>query len=217
MPTLAAPSARSRTAAPSRVVHPTESAPRVAPLPVESMRPEWLATLDRIPGDGLKGPGFPRHVLGVLMRSPETFGPFLEYWVSCKERMSLPVREQEIVILRMACLYGSDYVWRHHVPVGREFGLDDATFAAIRAGDAGALESARDRALVILVDELVETRTVGRAAWDAHAAVLGDRGMVDLVALVAQYTLFALVNNAFQNAVEPTLAEIESLAPPASR
>lgn len=192
-------------------IQPTEPTPRIAPLPVESMRPEWLATLSRIPGDGLKGAGFPRNVLGTIMHNPDTFGPFLEFWVTAKSRMSLTVREQELVILRMAVLYRSGYVWKHHVPVGREFGVSEDEFDAVEAGDYSAFALARERALLALTDELVEARTIGREAWDAHAPALDDRGLVDLVSLVSQYVFFALMNNAFQVEVEPALARVRAL------
>ncbi|MFM7134551.1 MAG: carboxymuconolactone decarboxylase family protein, partial [Planctomycetota bacterium] len=174
-------------------VHPNEPHARIAPLPMESMRPEWLATLARIPGAGLKGAGFPRNVLGTIMHNPDTFGPFLEFWVTCKSRMSLSVREQELVILRMARLYGSDYVWKHHVPVGHEFGVTDAELDAVEEGRFDAFLP-RERALLALTDELVEARTIRAAAWAAHAPELGRRELVDLVSLVAQYVFFALMN-----------------------
>ncbi|MFM1824001.1 MAG: hypothetical protein RI967_2267 [Planctomycetota bacterium] len=196
---------------PRRDIEPSEPLPRLAPRPVSAMRPEWLATLARIPGDGLKGAGFPRHVLGTIMRNPATFGPFLEYWVTAKSAMTLTVREQELVILRMAVLYGSDYVWRHHVPVGREFGVTEAEFDAIEAGDASAFASPRERALLTLTDEMVEARTVRREAWDAHAGALDPTALVDLVSLVSQYVFFALMNNAFQVEIEPALASVRSL------
>lgn len=194
-----------------RPVQPTEPAARVVPVSVDAMRPEWLETLERIPGDGLKGDGFPRNVLGTIMHSPEITGPFLDYWVACKSAMTLSIREQEIVILRMAVLHASDYVWKHHVKVGREFGLDDAEFDAIRRGDASGFPNAREQALMALVDELVAHRTIRRPLWEAHATALGTASLVDLVALVSQYVLFALMNNAFQVEIEPALDEIPSL------
>jgi alkylhydroperoxidase family enzyme len=121
-----------------RLEHPNEPHARIAPIPSTEFHADWLATLARIPGDGLKGAGFPRNVLGTIAHDPETFGPFLEYWVSCKSRFSLTVREQELVILRMACLYGSNYVWKHHVPVAREFGISEAEIAAVMPSDRTA-------------------------------------------------------------------------------
>lgn len=204
----------SRAAAPS--IHPTEPRARIEPIPVDAMRPEWLATLARIPGDGLKGAGFPRHVLGTIAHNPDTFGPFLEFWVTCKSRMALSVREQELVILRMARLYGSNYVWKHHVPVGHEFGVTDAELDALEGAEPAVhahFSSARERALLALTDELVEHRTIRAEAWRMHATTLPRKELVDLVSLVAQYVFFALMNNAFQVEVEPSLDAVRELAP----
>lgn len=192
-------------------IHPNEPHARLAPIAVDEMRTDWLATLARIPGDGLKGAGFPRNVLGTIAHNPETFGPFLEYWVTCKSRFALSVREQELVILRMACLYGSSYVWKHHVPVGYEFGIDDAELDAVRDGDFARFTVARERALLALTDELVDARTIRTHAWAEHRAALTATQLVDLVALVSQYVFFALMNNAFQVEVEASLAEVRGL------
>ena len=164
-----------------------------------------LATLERIPGDGLKGPGFPHQVLGQLLHSPELLGPFLEWWVSAKSTMALSVREQELVILRMACLYASDYVWKHHVPVGREFGISAAELAAIRSSTYDGFGE-RERALLELSDEMVNRRTVSAAAWAQYGRSLPARDLLDLIALISQYVLFALTNNVLQVPLEPALA-----------
>lgn len=190
---------------------PTEPEQRIESLAMEGMRPEWLATLARIPGDGLKGEGFPRNVLGAIMHTPDTFGPFLEYWVTCKSKMALSVREQELVILRMGCLYRSNYVWKHHVPVAREFGVTDAELDAVRAGHAAALPTPREQALLALTDELVNARSISPAVWAERRAAITDQQVVDLIALVSQYVFFALMNNALQVQIEPALAHIPPL------
>lgn len=195
----------------SRPVQPTESSPRIAPKPMSDMQPDWLAILDRIPGDGLKGEGFPRNVLGVIMHSAETFGPFLDYWVTCKQAMSLSVREQELVILRMASLFRAEYVWKHHVPVAAEFGISEAEMNAVKAGrDLGGF-APRERALLVLTDEMVEQRTVRADVWATHKEAVGDRDVVDLVHLVSQYVLFSLMNNAMQVQIEPALDGVPPL------
>lgn len=191
-------------------VHPTEPQPRLASQPVEQMRPEWLDTLSRIPGAGLKGDGFPRNVLGVLMYNPETFGPFLDYWVTCKLKMGLSVREQELVILRMACLYRSNYVWMHHVPVGREFGVNDTELDMLRNGSYASF-SQREHSLLAFTDELVDSRTINPDTWAQHKAAIKDSDLVDLIGLVSQYVLFALTNNAMQIQVEPALKSISGI------
>lgn len=197
-------------ALPAGPFEPTEDAPRLEPRPVEDLRSDWQATLSRIPGDGLKGSGFPRNVLGVLMHSPDTLGTFLEYWVTGKEKMGLTVREQELVILRMGCLYRSNYVWKHHVLVAREFGVGDAELDGVRRGVYdGFIE--REQALLALTDEMVDLRTVTPASWARCRPVLRDVDLVDLIELVSQYVLFALANNVMQCQIEAPLADVPAI------
>ena len=167
-------------------VHPNEPVPRLAPLSTDELRPEWREILERIPGSGLKGVGFPHAVLGELMHSPDLFGAFLQWWVTAKSAMALSVREQELVILRMGVLYSSDYVWKHHVPVALEFGVTEEAIVAVREGRFEAFD-ARERALLSLTDAMVCERRVSAEAWAIHGCQLSPREVVDLIALVAQY------------------------------
>jgi 4-carboxymuconolactone decarboxylase len=127
--------------------------------------------------------------------------------------MGLSVREQELVILRMGVLYGSEYVWKHHVPLGVEFGMTEAEFDDVRAGRFEGAFSAREHALLALTDELVEARTIRRELWDRFHGSLAERDLVDLVHLVSQYVLFALMNNAMQVQLEPALDAVPGIQP----
>lgn len=197
---------------PSAPVQPIETVSRVAPLSMEALRPEWAEILGRIPGAGLKGEGFPRNVLGTIFLNPHTTGPFLDYWVTSKLKMAFSVREQELVILRMGCLFRSNYVWKHHVLVGREFGITDAQLEAIQAARYDGF-IAREASLLALTDELVNARTIRAEAWARHRTVLTPAEVVDLVALVSQYVFFALMNNAMQVQVEDAVAGLPGLNP----
>ena len=184
---------------------------RIRPLPMSEMRDEWVATLEQIPGSGLKGPLFPKNVLGTLMHSPEVFGPFLRYWVTSKRVMGLSVREQELVILRMGFLYRCEYVWKHHVPVAREFGVSEAEIGALRQPGCLTGFGEREEALLGLTDELVDHRTIRQEAWERWRGAFEDAEIVDLVSLVSQYVMFALANNAFQVELEGPLTDVPGL------
>lgn len=97
-----------------------------------------------------------------------------------------------------------------HEPLGREFGVTDRELHAVRTGEYDGFP-AREQALLALTDELVEARTIRREIWDAQRPNLGDIEVVDLVNLVAQYVLFALINNAAQVVVEEGLAGIPAI------
>ena len=190
---------------------PASNKSRIRPVPVSKMHPAWLKTLERIPGDGLKGQYFPKNVLGTLMHNKKTVGPFLEYWVGAKLDMGFSVREQELVILRMGYLYCCEYVWKHHVPVAEEFGVTEKEFAALKKSSISAVFPRRERALLVLTDEMVEHRTIRQAVWNRYKDVLSKSEWVDLIGLISQYVLFALTNNAMQVELEETLADIPGL------
>lgn len=190
---------------------PNEPDSRIAPLSTDDLRPEWVETLGQLPGKGLKGEGFPRNLLGILMQNQETLGPFLDYWVNSKSKMGLTVREQELVILRMAVLYRSEYVWKHHVKVGREFGINDTELDAIRQGSYTAFSAERERAFLELTDAFVNDRFLSPKLWNRTKGVLGSRDFIDLISLVSQYVLFALTNVCMQVQLEPAVADLPGI------
>jgi alkylhydroperoxidase family enzyme len=191
-----------------KMTFPNELKSRIAPLSTDNLSPECVKILERLPGKGLQGEGFPYNLLGILMHNQETLGPFLDYWVTSKTKMGLSVREQELVILRMAVLYRSEYVWKHHVKVGREFGVNDAELDAIRHGSYTAFSTARERAFLKLTDAFMNDRSLPPELWDRTKNVLSSQDFVDLISLVSQYVLFALTNVCMQVQVEPGVADL---------
>ena len=190
--------------------HPNESNPRQGAQFTYDLSPECCAILERIPGAGLKGPGYPENVLGQLMHSPELLAPFLNWWVSSKSSMAFGERQQELVILRIGCLYASDYVWKHHVPVAQEFGASDEEIEAVRVGRFEAF-SGLERALLTLTEAMVEERTVSAELWAAYGSQLSAQQVVDLIGLVSQYVLFALTNNVLQVPIEASMPSVPGL------
>jgi 4-carboxymuconolactone decarboxylase len=190
---------------------PNEPHSRIVPLSMDEFRAEWAKTLGQLPGKGLKGEGFPSNVLGILMQNPDTLGPFLDYWVTSKSKMGLAAREQELVILRMGVLYRSDYVWKHHVKVGRDLGINDSELDAIRLGSYAAFTAERERALLELTDAFMNDRSLPPNLWDWTRRVLDPRDFVDLIALVSQYVLFALTNVCLQVQIEPGVTDLPGI------
>ena len=190
---------------------PNEPDSRIAPLSTDDLRPEWVEILGRLPGKGFKGEGFPRNLLGILMQNQETLGPFLDYWVTSKSKIGLADREQELVILRMAVRYRSEYVWKHHVKVGREFGINDAELDTIRQGSCAAFAAERERAFLELTDAFVNDRSLSPELWNRTKGVLGPRDFVDLISLVSQYVFWALTNVCMQVQLEPAVADLPGI------
>ncbi|HNS18275.1 MAG TPA: carboxymuconolactone decarboxylase family protein [Bacteroidales bacterium] len=185
--------------------------PRLVPLDTATMSSPCQEILKRLPGDALKGGYAPVNVLGTLMYNPDILEQFLDYWVTSKLRMGLTVREQELVILRMAVHYRCNYVWKHHIPVALEFGVTEGLLEAVKAFPLPSGFSAREEALLNLTDELMTERDIRDEVFVKYRNQLRDSELVDLISLVSQYVLFSLVNNALRVQVEPSLEGIKGL------
>jgi alkylhydroperoxidase family enzyme len=185
--------------------------PRLIPLDTSTMAHGCKEILKRIPGDALKGKYAPVHVLGTLMYNPDTLASFLDYWVTSKSKMGLTVREQELVILRMAFHYRCNYVWKHHVPVAVEFGVTEDLLEGVKKFPLPSGFNSREEALLILTDELVTERDIRDEVFDKYHSQLRNSELVDLISLVSQYVFFSLANNALRIQVEPALEGIAGL------
>jgi alkylhydroperoxidase family enzyme len=175
------------------------------------MKEEWVKTLTRIPRAGLRAKFLSGNVLGTLMHNPRTLGTFLDYWVTSKSETGFPVREQELIILSVGFLYKSDHLWRHHVPVAREFGVTEEEIAAVKTSPLLLVFSKREAALLKLTNEMVENGTVRPEVWEECKGVLSKSEWFKMGTIVSQYVLFALVNNSMQVQLEVPLQEIPAL------
>lgn len=188
-----------------------EDTPRLIPLNTDDMPEQWQDIIKRIPGDALKGNYAPVNVLGTLMYEPMIMGQFLDYWVTSKLKMSFSVREQELIILRMAVHYNCNYVWKHHVPVAIEFGVNDEELQAVKTIPLPPVFSSREEALLVLTDEVVMNRNINNEKWELMKKELSDREILDFIHIISQYVLFTLTNNILRVDVEPGLKDIPRL------
>jgi len=189
----------------------TLNKPRLIPLKIEKMSKECKEILKRLPGDALKGKYSPVNVLGILMYNPHTMERFLDYWVTSKQKMGFSMREQELVILRMAFHYKCNYVWKHHVPAAIEFGVTTGELESVREYPLPDGFNLREEALLVMTDHMILDRDLPDEIYNRYAPKLKDSELVDLVSLVSQYVLFTLMNNVLRVEVEPPLDEIVGL------
>ena len=116
-------------------------------------------------------------------------------WVRFAGRLmpggTLPRRETELVILRVAQLTGCRYELEHHQRLGRRAGLTEADMARAAEGATGTGWSARERVLLAAVDELHERRDLSDTVWSSVREHLDERAAIELVLLVTHYEMLA--------------------------
>lgn len=111
---------------------------------------------------------------------------------------TLPRRDTELVILRVAQLTGCRYELEHHRRLGRRAGLTEADMARVADGTTATGWSARERVLLSAVDELHEVRDLSDEAWASVREHLDERAAIELVLLITHYEMLATTIDALR-------------------
>lgn len=147
--------------------------------------------------ENMVGGGKVLNIFRTLVHAPKALTAFLgwgNYILS--RRNALPPREREMVILRTGWNCRSGYEFAQHARIGRDCGLGDADIARIKQGPQAEGWSELERAMLRAVDELHADQFVSDATWNALTP-LGDKGRMDLVFTVGQYTQVSMMLNSF--------------------
>jgi len=106
-----------------------------------------------------------------------------------RNRVSLPARLRELVILRIAMLNGAPYEFDAHVPHARKAGVSEEAIAALRAGAVPQALEPLDRLVLELADAMTRDIVVPDALYERLAPHFDAQGLVELVATIAAYNM----------------------------
>ncbi len=140
------------------------------------------------------------NVYRVMARHP----PLLRSWRALREHIvrqsTLGAERAEVVIIRCAVAWQSEYEIAHHVSRARALGMAEERIESL----LGALDglSEEDRLLAQAVTELVRGgRTTGKVV-ELLIASVGEAGTLDLMATVGMYTTLAFITNSFRTPID---------------
>jgi alkylhydroperoxidase family enzyme len=120
---------------------------------------------------------------------------------------TLPRRDAELIILRVAYNCRSRYEWIQHRAIARRVGLDDATLARVALGPDAPGWTPRQKALLLAVDELHHERSIGAPTWQLLEQHLDTPALIELCVLVGHYEMTAMTLNSLGVEIEgPALA-----------
>jgi alkylhydroperoxidase family enzyme len=158
--------------------------PRIPPARPGDLQPlprVVAAITSRITGTG------PPNIFTTLGQHPRLFSAWLRYSARLMPFGSLPRRDTELVILRVAWQCRSAYEWNQHVALALRVGLTQAEVAGAAEGPLASIFSARQRSLLAASDELLAGRALSDVTWSAVQATLNDRQAIELCLLVGHY------------------------------
>lgn len=165
---------------------------RFKPLTWEQLTPEQKTMVnDLLAGTrtSLNGP------FNALLRSPEMGNLAQKLGEYARFRTSLPQRLNEMAILLTAKWWSSQYEWYAHKTLALNAGLSAAVIDDIQAGRRPARMQPDETVIYDFSTELRERRRVSDATFSAAVKLLGERGVMDLVAVMGYYDLVSMVLN----------------------
>ena len=188
------------------------SVPRISSLVMDALPVDVRSSLERLPADSFKNKYATLNVIGTIAKS-EVAASFLDHWVSSKKLASLTNREQELIILRQAVHYRSNYVWKHHVIIGSEFGITGTEIEALQQIPFKSPESFSDRdtGLIAFTDDFTMKRTVSNETWQQYSSFFKEGEIIEIILVVSHYVFFSLTNNSLCVEIEPALDDLPGL------
>ena len=121
-------------------------------------------------------------------------------------RTSIDRRLSELAIITVGAAWKAEFEWWAHARIAREHGVSDAIVDAIGSGDDPPFAADDERVIYSVARELTGAGRLGQELYDAAQRLLGDEGMVELVALCGYYTLVSYLLNAFAVPLPPGAA-----------
>ena len=178
---------------------------RIAPAepPYE---PQIAAALERI-----MPPGVPPLVLfRTMAKSPRVFARMFAGALLDKGPLSL--RQREIVIDRTTARLGCEYEWGVHIAFFAErVAMDAAQVSAVVHGPADAsCWAADEQALLALVDDLVDRRTIDDATWTSLQTHFDEAQILEAIALVGYYHTISFLCRGLELPLESYAARFPS-------
>jgi 4-carboxymuconolactone decarboxylase len=128
----------------------------------------------------------------ALLVSPEVGDAIQNLGAAIRYRTDFSARIREIAILELAALRRCAFEWYAHERVGRLAGLSDAEVDALLGGGPAPTLSDEEQLVRRLVRALVVERDLGDELFAQAQGRLGERAVMEIVALVGYYDLVAL-------------------------
>lgn len=167
---------------------------RLPPLPADEWDDEVDQALAVMLPKERRTPDKASNILSTFVRHPALIKEFLKFNVHLLFRSTLPARERELAILRVAHRTDSEYEWFQHVRMGKNEGLTDEDITGVQRGAAA---DEFDRTILAGVDELMDSYELSDATWAALGERWNDRQRMDFVFTIGCYITVAMALKTF--------------------
>jgi 4-carboxymuconolactone decarboxylase len=144
------------------------------------------------------------NVYKLLLHSPSLAAIWLNFVSAARFKTELDGRLREIVIVRIAHLNRTTYVFKQHVPqLSAPEGLTDRECDALADWQSAESFSARERAVLAYTDAMTRDVSVSDEVFEAVRPHFNERQLVELSVLIGLYNMHTRVFTALRIDPEP--------------
>lgn len=165
---------------------------RFKPLTYDQMTPDQKTMIDHLVSGERGGAGGP---FNALLRSPKMGDVAQQLGAQVRFHSSLPAKLNEMAILLTARHWSAQYEWYAHRRLAIQAGLNASTADAIATGQRPPTMTPEEEVVYDFGRELLETKQVRDATFQAVVGKFGERGVVDLVGVMGYYHLVSMLLN----------------------
>lgn len=125
-------------------------------------------------------------------RRLSSLGAHLRFETSIERRLS------EVAICTVGAHWHSEFEFFAHAPMALEHGVDPSVIEALRAGEVPSFDRDDEQIVYEVARQLLNDRRVTDSTYASAESLLGEAGMVELVALIGYYCLISMLLNLFE-------------------
>jgi alkylhydroperoxidase family enzyme len=143
-------------------------------------------------GDAARETGSKFNIIRWFANHP----PLAQNWLRYSHELTrglIEPRLREIVILRVAWRYQSDYEWHQHVHIAKQLGIGAEHLEAVKSGPEAPMWSPLERLCLHAADQLCTIHDIDDETWAGLAVALDPPRVMELLFLIGSYTLMAWV------------------------
>ena len=174
---------------PNKERHSAPVKPRILPLP----REEWTDASREVCAfwgePNAWEEGSKTNIIMVMANHPPLGSAYNVWGKHLLINNSIPVRQLELLILRVAWRVKSEYEWHNHVGYGLKGGLTLDEIAMLREPPEKNTWSDEDRAVLVAVDELIDNGRLSDDTWSTLSKFYDRRQLMDLVFSIGHYVM----------------------------
>jgi 4-carboxymuconolactone decarboxylase len=185
---------------------PLMATPRIAPLPEDS---EAVQAIGPIAAKGAKGINL---MSTILQNKPlyDVWRPLARYLNSSP---IISLRDRELIILRVAWLGRSEYIWGNHaLVVARSGAVTEPEMLAVRLGSGAPGWTETEAALLRATEEFANASAISEATWEVLRPAYTDAQLAELTLLVGFYWMLVYFANSLDIEPEGVLVPMDDYA-----